>query len=83
MVTPVPAAHLGAVDVTLEWRMPVPAAGVWSTLFAAPDKRRPASRRAFEGATFTLDKRLAGALTTCYGGPAPPLVGHVPYAVKT
>jgi DNA-binding transcriptional ArsR family regulator len=62
MVTPLPVAPLGAVDVTLEWRVPVPAARVWSALFTAPDKWWPASHRAIEGATFTFDERLGGHL---------------------
>lgn len=62
MVTPLPVAHLGAVDVTLEWRVPVPAARVWSALFAAPDTWWPASHRAIEGAKLTFDERLGGQL---------------------
>jgi DNA-binding transcriptional ArsR family regulator len=62
MVTPLPVAQLGAVDVALEWRLPVPAARVWSAMFAAPDVWWPASHRAIEGAKFSFDERLGGQL---------------------
>jgi uncharacterized protein YndB with AHSA1/START domain len=62
MVTPLPVAHLGAVDVTLEWRLPVPAARVWSALFTAPDAWWPATHRAIEGSKLTFDERLGGQL---------------------
>lgn len=62
MVTPLPVSHLGAVDVTLEWRLTVPPKRVWSALFTAPNTWWPASHRAIEGAKLTFDERLGGQL---------------------
>jgi DNA-binding transcriptional ArsR family regulator len=62
MVTPLPVSSLGALDVTLEWRVPVPAARVWSALFGAPQAWWPASHRAIEGATLSFEERLGGQL---------------------
>lgn len=63
VVTPLPVAHVGSLDVTLEWRVPVPAARVWSALFADPEAWWPASHRAIGGkAKLSFEERLGGQL---------------------